>query len=273
MYIYNFHANVELEQIFALLASLLRWQDNLNASFMMTPRTRCYRRLPTLYTIQHARPLAGARAFALLKLNGQHNLDTHVLSLLHKLTVNQDLVGTNAVAHGICWVCGRRNLHLAPLTVGGYNLAGAHTFGVLLIHALLFNAAFTADEGRRRRGRHAQITNGAVEQHQRESLLLELVHRRSVYAVASSLEVAAGYNLERIANIDDERSRFVGDVVPLFIAAPDLQARDGDREQQGCEAEVSVAVHAEAFGCRLSGLLDWAKEGVAEVALASWTTV
>jgi hypothetical protein len=264
---------VELEHIFTLLASRLKWQDNLNASFMMTRRTRCYRRPPTLYTSQHARPLAGARAFALLKLNGQYNPDTHVLSLLHKLTVNQNLISTNAVAHGICWVCGRRNLHLTPLAVGGYKLAGAHTLGVLFIHALILNAAFTADEGRRRRGRHAQITNGAVEQHQREPLLLELVHGRSVYAVTSSLEVAAGHNLERVADIDDERSRFVGDVVPLFVAAPDLQARDGDRKQQGREAEVGVAVHAEALRCRLGGLLDWAEEGVAEVALASWTAV
>jgi hypothetical protein len=102
---------------------------------------------------------------------------------------------------------------------------------------------------------------------------MKLVYGRLVYAVTSSLEVAARHNLERVANIYDERSGLIRDVVPLFVAAPDLQAGDGDREQQGRKAEVSVAVHAETLGCCLGGLLDWPEEGVAEIALAGGTAV
>jgi hypothetical protein len=62
--IYNFHANTELEYIFALLASLIKREDNLNASSMInnTPN-----------------PLLQASSDAL------HNPNTHGLSLVHEL--------------------------------------------------------------------------------------------------------------------------------------------------------------------------------------------
>ena len=94
---------------------------------------------------------------------------------------------------------------------------------------------------------HAQIANRAVEEHKRKSLLLQLVHRRLVHAVARGLEVATGNDLEGIANIDDQSTRLVRNIVPLLVAAPDLQAGDWHREQQSRQPKVSVSMHAEAF--------------------------
>lgn len=120
---------------------------------------------------------------------------------------------------------------------------------------------------------HAQITNGTVEEHQGETLLLQLIDRRLVNTVTSSLEMATGDNLQGIADVNDKRTGLVGHVVPLFIAAPNLETRDGHREEQCCQTKVGVAVHTQALGCLLGLLLDGAEKRMAEVALASWATV
>lgn len=53
----------------------------------------------------------------------QHDLDTHVLPLVHQLPVNEDLICADTVANGIGGICDRRNLDLAPLLVRRYDLA------------------------------------------------------------------------------------------------------------------------------------------------------
>lgn len=120
---------------------------------------------------------------------------------------------------------------------------------------------------------HAQVTDGAVEEHQREALLVQLVRRGREDPVAGGLEVPARDNLEGVTNVDDERTRLVGHVVPLLVLAPDLQARDGHREELGGQPEVGVAVHPEALGLLARRLLHGAEEGVAEVALAGRAAV
>lgn len=120
---------------------------------------------------------------------------------------------------------------------------------------------------------HAQITNRTVEEHQRETLLLQLIDRRLVNTVTSSLKMAARNNLQGVTDVDDKRTGFVGYVVPLFIPAPDLETRDWDGEEQCCQTKVGVTVHTQALGCLFSLLLDGTEKCMAEVALASWTTV
>lgn len=55
-------------------------------------------------------------------LNRQNNLHPHVLSLLHELAVDQDLVGANSIAHRVRRIGGCGNLDFPPLAVGWYEL-------------------------------------------------------------------------------------------------------------------------------------------------------
>lgn len=79
-------------------------------------------------------------------LHRQHDPDTHVFSLLHELAVDNDLVGADAVALCVCWVCGLRNLHLPPLTVCGHKLSLLGEPLELLVDALFLDTAFPLDE-------------------------------------------------------------------------------------------------------------------------------
>lgn len=71
----------------------------------------------------------------------QHDLDTHVLALVHQLSVNEDLIRTNAVSNGVSGVCDRRDLDLAPLLVRRHDLARRREPLELLVHALLLYTA------------------------------------------------------------------------------------------------------------------------------------
>lgn len=115
---------------------------------------------------------------------------------------------------------------------------------------------------------HAHIADRAVEQYERQTLLVKLVDRRLIHPVPCSLEVPARHNLECIADVDDKRTGLVRHVVPLLIPTPDLQTRYRNREQECCESKVSVAVHTQPLRCFLCLLLYGAEECVAEVALA-----
>lgn len=86
--------------------------------------------------------------------------------------------------------------------------------------------------------------------------------------MTGSLEATAGNNLEGITNVDDESTRLVRHIVPLLIPAPDLETRDGHREQQRRQPKVGVPVHAQALGRLLGRLLHGPEQRVAEVALA-----
>lgn len=81
-----------------------------------------------------------------MRLNWQNNLDAHVLSLMHQLSINDDLVSANLVADCISRVSGRRDLDLSPLTVGRHKLALSCTLLELLVNTLLFDAAFPLDQ-------------------------------------------------------------------------------------------------------------------------------
>lgn len=88
-----------------------------------------------------------AHAHTTRLLHRQHDPDTHVFSLLHELAVDDDLVGADAVALCVCWVCGLRNLHLPPLTVCGHKLSLLGEPLELLVDALFLDTAFPLDEG------------------------------------------------------------------------------------------------------------------------------
>lgn len=53
-----------------------------------------------------------------LDLNGEKNLDTKVLAVLHELAVENDLISANTVALGVGRVCCLADLDLSPLTIG-----------------------------------------------------------------------------------------------------------------------------------------------------------
>jgi hypothetical protein len=86
-----------------------------------------------------------------------------------------------------------------------------------------------------------------------------LVGRRLVNTVASSLEVSTRHNLESISDVDHQRTGLVGDIVPLFIATPDLKTGDRDGEELGSQTKVGVTVHTKSLGGFLCLLLDWAE--------------
>lgn len=78
----------------------------------------------------------------------QYNLDAHVLSFVHEFTINDLLVGANAVATCICRIRGRGNLDFAPLTIAGHKLAVGGKFLETLVDALLLDTALALDERR-----------------------------------------------------------------------------------------------------------------------------
>jgi len=55
--------------------------------------------------------------------NRQHDLDAHVLSLMHELPINDNLMHANTVVHSICGICSGSNLDFAPLAVGRHQFA------------------------------------------------------------------------------------------------------------------------------------------------------
>lgn len=81
-------------------------------------------------------------------LNRQNNLDAHVLSLMHKLAINQNLISTDSVAYSICGICNSRDLDLAPLTICRDELALRCALLELGVDALVFDAALALDKRR-----------------------------------------------------------------------------------------------------------------------------
>lgn len=95
---------------------------------------------------------------------------------------------------------------------------------------------------------------------------MQLINRWLKNTVTSGLEMPTRDNLQGIADVDDQRPRLVRDVVPLFVAAPDLQTGDGNGEEQCGQTKVCVAVHAQALRCLFGFFLDGSEKCVAEVA-------
>lgn len=83
-----------------------------------------------------------------LKLYGQYDFDAHVLTLIHELTINDLLVGSDAVTRCVCWICGRGNLNFAPFTITGHNLAVRRKLLEAFVDALFLDAALALDKGR-----------------------------------------------------------------------------------------------------------------------------
>lgn len=90
--------------------------------------------------------------------------------------------------------------------------------------------------------------------------------RRSVDPVSGSLEVSTRYDFQSFTNVDNQRPRVVRHIVPLLIFTPDLETRDGYREEQSGETKVSVAVHTETLGSFFGGFFYWSEESMTEVA-------
>lgn len=86
--------------------------------------------------------------------------------------------------------------------------------------------------------------------------------------VPSRLEVTTRHDLQCFTNVDDKTSGSVWHVVPPLVL-PDLETGDRNGKQEGGQPKVGVSVHFQAFGGILSGFLDGAEDGVAEVAFAS----
>lgn len=67
---------------------------------------------------------------------------------MHDLAIDEHLMSTHSVIDGICWVCTRRNLDLAPLTVGRHKLALRRELLELLINSLLLDTALSLNKFR-----------------------------------------------------------------------------------------------------------------------------
>lgn len=78
----------------------------------------------------------------------QDDLYTHILTLVHQLAVDENLVSTYTVAYGICWISRRGDLNLTPLLVRRHELALRGEPLELLVDSLLFDTAFTLDQRR-----------------------------------------------------------------------------------------------------------------------------
>ena len=86
---------------------------------------------------------------------------------------------------------------------------------------------------------HAEVSLGCLEEHDRETVEGHLIGRRVDDTMTSCAEVSARHDcmlsaampssasskltLQGLANVDDQRSGAVGDVVPLLIPTPDLE--------------------------------------------------
>jgi hypothetical protein len=77
----------------------------------------------------------------------QNNLDTHIFPLMHDLAIDDHLMHTNSVVHGIRWVRSCRDLDLTPLAVSRHNRAFECAFLEFLVDSLLINTTFSLDEG------------------------------------------------------------------------------------------------------------------------------
>lgn len=97
--------------------------------------------------------------------------------------------------------------------------------------------------------------------------------RRSVDPVSGSLEVSTRDNFQCFTNIDNQGPRVVRHIIPLFIFTPNLETRDGYREEQSGETKVSMAVHTKTLRSFVSGFFDWSEESMAEVAFAGGRAV
>ena len=65
---------------------------------------------------------------------------------MHKLSVNDDLMHTNAVVHSVRRICRCSNLDLAPLAVGRDKFALQRPLPEFGVYALVFYTAFTLNE-------------------------------------------------------------------------------------------------------------------------------
>lgn len=91
--------------------------------------------------------------------------------------------------------------------------------------------------------------------------------------MSGSLEMSARDNFQCFANVNNQGPRVVGHIIPLFIFTPNLETRDGYREEQSGETKVSMAVHTETLRSFLGGFFDWSEESMAEVAFTGGGTV
>lgn len=79
-------------------------------------------------------------------LYGKNNLHTHVFSLMHDLSINHDLVHTNAVVYLVCRVRRGGNLNFTPLLVRRNESTFRGKPLELFIDTLLFDTSFTLNE-------------------------------------------------------------------------------------------------------------------------------
>ena len=91
--------------------------------------------------------------------------------------------------------------------------------------------------------------------------------------MSGSLEMSARDNFQCFANVNNQGPRVVGHIIPLFIFTPNLETRDGYREEQSGETKVSMAVHTKTLRSFVSGFFDWSEESMAEVAFAGGGTM
>ena len=91
--------------------------------------------------------------------------------------------------------------------------------------------------------------------------------------MSGCLEMATRDNFKGLSNVDYKSSWTVGRIVPLLIFAPDLEARDWNREEQCCETKIGVAVHSDVLRFLEYLFVDRSEKGVAEVALAGGRAV
>lgn len=85
---------------------------------------------------------------AVYVLHRQNDLDAHVLSLMHNLPINQDLISANPIAHHIRRVSTRGDLDLPPFAVGGHELPLGSAILKFTVYTLFIDASLPLNQGR-----------------------------------------------------------------------------------------------------------------------------
>ena len=82
-------------------------------------------------------------------------------------------------------------------------------------------------------------------------------------------EVSSGYDLQRFANVDDQRSWIVLHRLPLVLLGKDVKTRYRYAEKKRCGSVIGVPVHADS----LSSLLVFLRQRVEECMAISFSLI
>jgi hypothetical protein len=201
----------------------------------------------------------------------KQDLDTHVRVLPVLDTINLSLSPQSLLR---LTLAARGNLHLPPLLARRHWHAGLRRPLELRKHAEADDVPLSLEERGVGKGLQTQLRLGRVEENKAQTFGVLLVCRRRGNLVQCRLEVAAGDDLEGLAEVDDEGARVVLDISPVAVpVGAGLEGRGGDAEEHGGRAVVRVAHHADTSHTGSFLVTEGVEHGVSEVAVVDGASV